>query len=288
MKASFVNRTIGRGITGNIFELIAVGNELLIGKTLNTNIHWIAGEVTKLGGFVRRATVVRDDLNEISNALRNALRRKSDWIIVTGGLGPTFDDMTLQGVAIALNRKLVVNSNGLKYLKRSYERFRAQGVLKSYALTKERKKMVMMPERSKALANSVGTAPGVMVQAGKSLVICLPGVPAEMEAIMEESVIPEISKKIGSHYFCEGILEVSNVIESNIAPFIREVMASNPSAYIKSHPRGIVKGASRIDLSITTTAPNKSAAQKIIKKTLDQMEQKVKKIGGIILSKKIS
>jgi molybdenum cofactor synthesis domain-containing protein len=274
-------------MTGNIFELIAVGNELLIGKTLNTNIHWIAGEVTKLGGFVRRATVVRDDLNEISNANREALQRKSDWIIVTGGLGPTFDDMTLQGVATALNRKLVLNSNGLEYLRRSYERFRAQGVLKSYELTKERKKMVMMPARSKALPNSIGTAPGVVLRAGKSIVVCLPGVPAEMQAIMKESVMPEISKKIGSHYFCEGVLKVSNAIESNIAPFIKEVMAANPSAYIKSHPRGIVEGESRIELSITTTAPNKSAAQKIIKKTLDQMEQKVKKIGGAIILKKV-
>ena len=274
-------------MTGNIFELIAVGNELLIGKTLNTNIHWIAGEVTRLGGFVRRATVVRDDLDQISSALCEALERKSNWVIVTGGLGPTFDDMTLEGVAIALNRKLVVNKKGLGYLNYSYERFRARGVLRSYELTRERKKMVLMPEHSKALPNPVGTAPGVMLQEDKIVVICLPGVPAEMQAIMKDSVMPEIIKKIGSHYFCEGILEVSNIIESSVAPIIMKIMAANSSSYIKSHPRGIAEGVSRIELSITTTAPSKNTAQKVVKKTLDQMERKVKKIGGVIIFKKV-
>ena len=270
-----------------VFELIAVGNELLIGKTLNTNIHWISGEITKLGGFVRRATVVRDELDEISAAIREAIQRKSSWILTTGGLGPTFDDMTLEGVARALERKLVLDKKAVEYLTISYERAKKQGLVKSYALTEARRKMVMLPEHSKALPNSVGTAPGVITKEKGSMIVCLPGVPAEMRAIMKESVLPEISKALGPNYFCEGILLVSTVIESILAPFIKKAMKNNPKAYIKSHPKGIVDGTSRIELSITTTATSKEAAEKIIEDALDEMQNSVLKLRGKILKRAI-
>ena len=271
-----------------VFELIAVGNELLIGKTLNTNIHWISGEITMLGGFVRRATVVRDELGEISAAVKEAIERNSNWIITTGGLGPTFDDMTLEGVAMALKRKLVLNKKALEYLTISYERAKEQGLIQSYELTEARRKMVMLPEDSKALPNSVGTAPGVITKQNRRIIVCLPGVPAEMKAIMKESVLPQISNAMGTNYFCEGILEVSKVIESNLAPFIKKAMKNNPKAYIKSHPKGIVDGASRIELSITKTSSSRKAAEKIVKDTLDEMQNAVSKLGGVVLKREMS
>jgi len=271
-----------------VFELIAIGNELLIGRTLNTNIYWISGEITRLGGFVRRATVVRDELNEISAAVREALQRKSDWIITTGGLGPTFDDMTLEGVAIALKRKLVLNKKALEYMTISYERAKKQGLIKSYELTEARRKMILLPEHSRALPNSAGTAPGVITKKGNCMVVCLPGVPSEMKAIMKESIIPEISKAIGPSYFCEGILIVSKVIESNLAPFLKKAMKNNPKAYVKSHPKGIVDGASRIELSITATSSSKNTADKIVNSTLDEMQKAVLKLNGTILRREVS
>lgn len=273
---------------GNIFELIAVGNELLIGKTLNTNVHWISGEITRIGGFVRRVTVVRDELSEIASVVREAIERKSDWVIMTGGLGPTFDDMTLEGVAIALKRKLVLDGKALEHLKLSYERARKQGLLKTYELTEARRKMVMLPKNSRALPNSVGTAPGIITKEGRCAVVCLPGVPAEMQAIMKEYVIPEISKTIDRRYFCEGILEVSRIIESILAPYIKKVMKDNPQAYIKSHPKGIVDGASRIELSITTMSSSKRAAEKVVIKTLDEIESYVVRLDGVVLEKKVA
>jgi molybdenum cofactor synthesis domain-containing protein len=271
-----------------VFELIAIGNELLIGKTLNTNIHWISGEITRLGGFVRRAAVVTDELDEISAAVKEAMQRKSDWIITTGGLGPTFDDMTLEGVAMALKRRLVLDKKALEYLKVSYERAKKQGLVKSYGLTEARRKMVLLPERSRALPNSVGTAPGVITKEGNSIIACLPGVPSEMKAIMKESVIPEISKAIGRNYFCEGMLVVSKVIESNLAPFLKKAMKNNPKAYIKSHPKGIVDGASRIELSITTTSSSKKTAEKIVNDTLDEMQDYVLKLTGTVLKREVN
>ena len=101
-----------------IAEVICIGNELLIGKTLNTNATWLAGQLTSQGLDVKRITVAGDEINEIRSVICEALKRKVQIIIVTGGLGPTFDDKTLEGIACALKRKLVVNSKALAMVKK--------------------------------------------------------------------------------------------------------------------------------------------------------------------------
>jgi len=98
-------------------EIICVGNELLIGKTLNTNAQWMAKQATAMGIAVNRITVVADEVNEIATAIRETLKRKPHFALTTGGLGPTFDDKTLQGIAEALDRKLTVNTEALKMVK---------------------------------------------------------------------------------------------------------------------------------------------------------------------------
>ncbi|MCJ7767212.1 molybdopterin-binding protein, partial [Candidatus Bathyarchaeota archaeon] len=80
-----------------MLEIVCVGNELLIGKTLNTNAHWLAKRATSLGVMVKRVTVILDEVDEVATVLREALNRKPRFIITTGGLGPTFDDKTLEG-----------------------------------------------------------------------------------------------------------------------------------------------------------------------------------------------
>jgi molybdenum cofactor synthesis domain-containing protein len=110
------------GMAGDM-EIICVGNELLIGKTLNTNAQWIAKQATALGIAVKRVTVVADDVNEIAKAVREALSRKPQFIVTTGGLGPTFDDKTLAGIAEALKRMLAVNAEALAMVRKKYEAY---------------------------------------------------------------------------------------------------------------------------------------------------------------------
>ena len=98
-------------------EIICVGNELLIGKILNTNAHWLGKQATNIGANVKRITVVQDIVSEIASVICEALARKPEFIIMTGGLGPTFDDKTLQGVAKVLNRKLAVNQEAFEMVK---------------------------------------------------------------------------------------------------------------------------------------------------------------------------
>ena len=103
-------------------EIICVGNELLIGKTLNTNAKWLAKRITTLGLTTRRITIVDDDIDEISSTIKEAIQRKPAFLITTGGLGPTFDDKTLEGLAKALERKIEINQEALKMVKEKQER----------------------------------------------------------------------------------------------------------------------------------------------------------------------
>ncbi|MFX1277762.1 MAG: molybdopterin-binding protein, partial [Promethearchaeota archaeon] len=103
-----------------IVELLIIGNEILIGKTQDTNSNWMAKRITKFGHKLKRVITIGDDLNEISDALRYILSREPDIIVTSGGLGPTFDDMTLEGVSKALNRELELNEHAYHSIKKAY------------------------------------------------------------------------------------------------------------------------------------------------------------------------
>ena len=104
-----------KALTVNL-EIICIGNELLIGKIKDTNAHYLAKQATQLGANVTRVTVIQDTIEEISGAINEAIARKPQFIVTTGGLGPTFDDKTLQGLAKALNLKLEVNPKALAFV----------------------------------------------------------------------------------------------------------------------------------------------------------------------------
>ena len=262
-------------------ELICVGNEILIGKTLNTNAHWLAKRVTSLGLKVNRITTVADNLEEISSAINEALSRNPRFIITTGGLGPTFDDKTLEGIAKALNLKLEVNDEALKMIEEKYAQYVKEGRMEKAELTPHRVKMATLPVGAKPLPNPVGTAPGVLINYENVTVIALPGVPSEMKAIFDESVVPVLRKEAGKVIFYEAGMEVLGIVESEIAPLIDKVMHDNPYVYIKSHPKGEEK-TSRIELHFSTTSEDAETAKKRVGRAIIQISDMIKKKGGKI------
>lgn len=265
----------------NNVEIICVGNELLIGKTLNTNAHWLAKRITSLGLKVRRVTVVGDDLEEIAAAVRETLKRKPCFIIVTGGLGPTFDDKTLEGVALGLNLKLEENEEALKMIKAKYERYVAEGRMKEYEMTPHRIKMGRLPEGAKPLPNPVGTAPGVLLEHEDVKMVMLPGVPQEMKSIFDESVAPMIREMAGDLTFYEVSLEVRNLPESELAPILDVVMHDNPYIYVKSHPKAAEK-IPHLELHFSTTSDDSKVARQRIGRAVIQISEMIKKKGGVI------
>ena len=243
-------------------EILTIGNELLTGKTVNTNATWLAKRATSLGGLVARVTTVRDNLTAIGTAIREILKRKPVILLISGGLGPTFDDMTLQALGNTTKRPLSVNKIALSMVKQKY-RSLAHG--RRLPLTKARRKMAILPKGAEALPNLVGTAPGVLLQMGKSTVICLPGVPSELRHIFETSVSGLVSSWSAGFGRNSKSVHISGVFESEMAPLIDRVMRRNPGVYIKSHP-GSREGRTRskIELEFSFESSEPLNAQKEI------------------------
>jgi nicotinamide-nucleotide amidase len=261
-------------------EIICVGNELLIGKTLNTNAHWLSKQVSSLGVTVKRITVVPDIVVEISNVIHEALKRKPHFIITTGGLGPTFDDKTLEGIAKALNRKLEINRKALELVKEKYVEYARKEQLSTIIeLTPPRVKMATLPEKAEPISNPIGTAPGVRVDLQGTLLFALPGVPTEMESIFTETIAPMLKQVVGNSVFCERSLFVDNMMESRLAPIIDKVMSENEGVYIKSHPLG-VENKPHIEIHLTITAKDEEEPSKKLLKAARQLSSLIEENGG--------
>lgn len=266
-------------------EIISVGNELLIGKTLNTNAHWMAKRATSLGILVKRITIVSDDVDEIATVTREALERRPRFIITTGGLGPTFDDKTLEGIAKALNTVLQVNEKALQMVREKYEAFVKAGRVEKVELTPPRVKMATLPKGGEPLLNPVGTAPAVIVEVDKTFLIALPGVPSEMEAIFEQSVAPLLRKGAGGNMFFETSIYADNVMESALAPLVEQTMHDNPHVYIKSHPKG-AEGKTHMEIHFSTTAKDSKTAKAHLEKAIIQLSELIEKNRGQVKPKK--
>jgi nicotinamide-nucleotide amidase len=244
-------------------EISCVGNELLSGITINMNAYWLSKKITEVGGSVKRITVIRDDVDEISLAVRESIARKPDWLIISGGLGPTYDDKTLQGVASGLRLELELDNMALDMLKKSYSR---QSI--NYELNEIRLKMAKIPVGSTPIQNPVGSAPSILIETDETKIVCLPGVPKEMEAIFLESILPEMKNIVGDFHIVESNYEAIGVSEAMLAPTLSEIVDSNPqnSIYLKTHPLGVV----RIEGHIHNSAPQTRV--QIISKGNDKAE----------------
>jgi len=218
-------------------EIVCLGNELLMGVTINTNGAFIGEKLTKLGYEVRRITCIRDDLELASAFFKEVFSRKPDVIVVSGGLGPTYDDIQLEVLGKALEVPLIEYEQAVRQLEVYYGR-------RNLGLTKERRKMALFPKGAIILSNQVGGAPACYLQYDGMDIFSVPGVPTEMEDILLNHIIPILKKKVEKSFF-ELKFQLFNCVESEIAPCINDVKAHFPDLYIKSHPaykdkRGIV------------------------------------------------
>jgi nicotinamide-nucleotide amidase len=261
-------------------ELLTVGKELLIGCTLNTNAHWIGGRVARLGVVMNVITVVDDDLKEISSTLREILGRKPDFVIVVGGLGPTPDDMTLKGIALGLRLKMKTSDRALAMIRDHY----AGRGMANIELTPARRKMAFLPVGAEPVPNDVGTAPGVRITHGGTVIFSLPGVPSEMKSIFRKSVEPELGERIGPLSRRVYRLKLEGIMESAFAPIIKKAMKGNPGAYIKSHPRGVEDGVSRLEVDVAVIAKDPEIARKGALKIAETIAQAAVRSGARVKS----
>jgi molybdenum cofactor synthesis domain-containing protein len=257
--------------------IISIGNELLIGKVVNTNASWLAKKLTVMGFRVERIVSIPDDEEVIIGVFREAIDN-ADIVISTGGLGPTFDDKTSEALAKALNRRWVLNEDAYKEVK---EKFVSVGM----ELTEERLKMAKMPEGAVSLRNSAGVAPGILVRYDNKLVVALPGVPREMMAIFEDE-LEGILREIAPHkYYVEETVKIMGVPESTLAPYIDKLVKKYPTMYFKSHPKGRETGLSIIELHISTYTQDREKTMRETRRILDELRDIVARNRGKIVEK---
>ena len=216
---------------GLLAEIVCLGNELLIGRTVNTNANYIARRLTEEGVRVLRIVTLPDEIRQSSKEIQLVNEREADIIIVTGGLGPTWDDIQVRIVASGLKRQTKKNVEALNWIKKKYTEY-------GYEMNDARQKMSVLPEGAVPLYNRVGIAPGYLLKIGVKTWFGLPGVPREMESMLEDHIMPEVRKlnKIKGTTFVQLDFPIFNVPESSIAEIIRESVSAFPETYIKSHP----------------------------------------------------
>jgi nicotinamide-nucleotide amidase len=245
-------------------EIIAIGEELLSSEseTLDTNSVYITQQLGALGVRVIYKTTVGDDEARITEVLRIALQRVP-IIITTGGLGPTVDDMTRQAVARAIERPLVFQQALLDEIAAKFARFNVR-------MSANNRAQAMLPEGAVAINNPTGTAPGFYVIHEGAIIICLPGVPREVKAMLEQSALPLLRQWIGAPRIIKTrVLRTAGIGESHIDEQIGHLeRLSNPTVGLNAH-------AGQTDIRITARAESEAEAEALIASVEAEIRAKI-------------
>jgi len=243
-------------------EIIAVGTELLLGNIVNTNAQYLSQKLADLGIDVYYHAAVGDNLQRLSNTIKEGLLR-SDLIITSGGLGPTVDDLTKEGVADALGIDLLPDEATIK---------RIEGMFKAMGrtMTENNVKQGYIPEGAAILENDNGTAPGVLVEKDGKIVIMLPGPPKELYPMFEDKVLPYLRTKIKST-IRSRMLRVTGVGESAAEDMLKEIFKTQINPTIAPYAKD-----GEVHLRITAKAGTAEEADVMI----DGMEAQVREILG--------
>jgi len=249
-------------------EIIAIGSELLLGQLVDTNSSFIAKRLAEHGIELIRTSTVGDDLPRIEEVLREAIQRSS-IVITTGGLGPTEDDLTREGVAKAFQRSLIFQPHLMEQIEAIIKR-------RGFRMAENNRKQAYIPEGAIPIENPKGTAPGFIMEYPKGSIISIPGVPLEMEYFMQNSVIPYLRKRFDlKHEIIRyRVLRACGLGESAIGIQIKDLMkeGNNPSV-------GTLASLGDIKIRITSKASNLEEATTMIQGVEEEIR---KRLGNLI------
>lgn len=244
-------------------EIISIGDELLIGQTVNTNAAWIGSELSKLGFEVCQITSIPDRRENILKILSEVTGRV-DVVLITGGLGPTSDDITKQTLCEFFNTTLVTNPEVLGMIELMFQR-------RNLPMNENNRRQAEVPASCRVLYNATGTAPGMWFEKGGTVFVSMPGVPIEMKYIMNAHVLPELSKRFRSSIVIHKNIMTYGTFEARLAEILEKFESELPSniklAYLPA--LGIIK------LRLSVSGNNNS-------KLTNQINEQVKKLYSII------
>jgi nicotinamide-nucleotide amidase len=224
-------------------EIITVGDELLRGEILDSNKSRLSERLLALDIETRWHTSVGDDPADMTDAFRRAAER-SRVVLVSGGLGPTRDDLTMKVLADAFGRKLVLHEPSLAEIRAFFARFGRE-------MAPNNEKQAWFPEGAEVLPNPIGTAPGALLEVGDALFFCMPGVPRELERMLDEQVLPRLAaRRPGGAVVRARLLRTFGMGESNLDELLSDVAADGDvvlgfrTAFPDNYLRPVARGAS--------------------------------------------
>jgi nicotinamide-nucleotide amidase len=254
--------------TGMKAEIIAIGSELLLGQIIDTNSSSIAKSFIDNGIELSQITAVGDDLLRIKEVIQEAIHR-SQIVITTGGLGPTEDDLTREAMAQTIHRPLIFQPHLMEQIEALIKR-------RGFRMAENNRRQAYIPEGAIPIENPKGTAPGFIVESPHWVTISIPGVPLEMEYLMENKVIPYLRERFNLQYqvIRYRVLRTCGLGESAVGLQIKDLMreSKNPSV-------GTLASIGDIKIRITSKADNDEEALILIQK----MEQEIRNRLGILI-----
>jgi competence/damage-inducible protein CinA-like protein len=240
-------------------EIISIGTELLLGEIVDTNAAWLAQQLAAAGVDVYFRTTVGDNAGRIAEVVNLALGR-ADVVITTGGLGPTVDDVTREGIAQATGHELVLDATLLEQIRARFGKWNTR-------MSENNVRQAYIPRGAIPVENPVGTAPAFIVERDGHFVFTLPGVPREMKYLTETRVLPWLRARTGgAQVILSKTLRTAAIGESLIDSRIADLeTSSNPTVGLAAHP-------GQTDVRITAKAPTRAEAEQMIR----EMEAQVR------------
>lgn len=243
-----------------IVEIVCVGTEILLGNIVNTNAQFLAKECAALGLSNYYQTVVGDNEDRLKETINLALSR-SDIVILSGGLGPTQDDLTKEVAAKIAGKELYLD-------KKSEDNIKAIFKARGYELTPNNKKQAMVPKDSIILDNSNGTAPGVIIPYNDKYMILLPGPPGELKLMFKESVEPFL-RSLSKEVFVTSTVKVVSVGESICETKIMDLIENQTNPTIATYAHD-----GEVHIRVTANAETEEEANKLIKPVVRELKQR--------------
>jgi len=244
-------------------EIVTTGSELLLGQIVDTNAAWMARHLNAIGIHLYYKSTVGDNENRLCALLQTCLER-SNVVIVTGGLGPTADDITRQALARAVGVPLTTHEPTLAGLRQRFSRWGAK-------MTANNQRQALVPAGAEIVPNPVGTAPGIRVETDQCVLFALPGVPREMKHMMTESVLPFLRARTGGQGLIRTrTLRTIGIGESMLDHELGELLHSpNPTVGLAAH-------TGQADIRITARGRSETEVESL----LDDMEGQVRALVG--------
>lgn len=244
-----------------IAELISVGTELLMGQILNTNVQYLSQKMQEFGVDVYHQSVVGDNLSRLLEAIETACKR-SDLLILSGGLGPTEDDLTKEAVAKYLNKPMVRHQPSADKITEYFARTGRVTTPNNY-------RQADFPEGAEILENSCGTAPGCICFDGKCHIVVLPGPPHELKAMFESGVAPFLMRHMEKQ-ICSRMVRIFGIGESHVAHALKDLIENQTNPTIAPYA-----ALSEVALRVTASCPLGEDGYALVDPVVKQIQERL-------------